>query len=131
MARRSPKQFLVMLLAVLLTAGFSLSAAQASIMSAKMATMTGMAMPSDTGMATDTASTMDSDCGAFLKGADDNGNPMQCPPTCIAPVLAVLPQGLAATMMLRAQQPAPSPYPLLRGHAPLPDPSPPKSSDHA
>ncbi|WP_245319649.1 hypothetical protein [Mesorhizobium temperatum] len=120
-----------MLLAVFLTAGFSLSAAQATIMSAKMATMTGMTMAGDAGMATDAASTMDSDCGACLVGADDNGNPMQCPPTCIAPVLAVLPQGLAATMMLRAQQPEPSPYPLLCGHAPLPDPSPPKPSDHA
>ncbi|TIS48174.1 MAG: hypothetical protein E5W93_19115, partial [Mesorhizobium sp.] len=37
MGRLSPKHLLVMLLAVVLTAGFSLSAAQASIMSVRMA----------------------------------------------------------------------------------------------
>jgi hypothetical protein len=127
MARWLPKQFLVMLLAVFLTAGFSLPAAQASAMAAKTTTMTDMAMPSDAGMAKVAAT--DSDCGACLKGASDTGNPMHCPPTCIAPAMAVLPQGLAMTMVLRAQQPTPLPYPQFRGHSPLPDPSPPRPRD--
>ncbi|WP_292450150.1 hypothetical protein [Mesorhizobium sp.] len=120
---------LMMLLAVLLSAGFSLSAAQASIMSAKMTEMTGMAMAADAGMATDTA--MNGDCGACLKGAGDNGNPMQCPPSCIAPVLAVLPQGLAITLVPLPSQPSALPTPVLHGRSALPDPSPPKPSNHA
>ncbi|QND68458.1 hypothetical protein HB777_33965 [Mesorhizobium loti] len=132
MARLSPKHLLVMLLAVLLTAGFSLSAAQASVMSARMA-MTGseMAMATDTGMAkmSDMGTATDGDCKACLKGAGDIGNPMHCPPTCIAPVLAVLPQDLAMTVVPLVSQPSALPTPLLHGRSSLPDPTPPRPSD--
>ncbi|CCV11943.1 hypothetical protein [Mesorhizobium sp. STM 4661] len=123
MARWSPKYVLVMLLAVFLTAGFSLSAAQASVMSVKMAS--GMTMPSDAGMSgMGTAG----DCSACLKGAGDTGNPMHCPPTCIAPAFAMLPQNLAVMMVPPAQQPSPLPTPFLHGRSTLPEPSPPRPS---
>ncbi|QND68766.1 hypothetical protein HB777_12875 [Mesorhizobium loti] len=128
MAHWSPKHILVMLLAVFLTAGFSLAGAQASVMSAKM-TMTaesGMAMAPDTGMAKMADNAMNGDCKACLKGVGDNGNPMHCPPTCIAPVLAVLPEDLALTVVPQAQQPSALPTPLLHGRSSLPDPSPPR-----
>ena len=134
MAHWSPKHVLVMLLSVFLTAAFSLSGAQASVMSARMtmATDSDMVMRSDTGRAkmSDVATAADRDCQACLKGTSDTGNPMPCPPTCIGPALAVLPQGFAVTV-LRAQQPTPSLYLLFPGHVPLPDPSPPRPSDHA
>ncbi|WP_192177414.1 hypothetical protein [Mesorhizobium amorphae] len=131
MARLSPKHLLVMLLAVLLTAGFSMSAAQASTMSAAM-TMTaddGMAMAANAGMAKMADDGMKGDCKACLKDTGDNGNPMHCSPTCIAPVLAVLPQGLAMTTAPRVRQPSALPTPLLHGRSSLPDPYPPRPSD--
>lgn len=129
MARCSPKQFLVMLLAVFLTAGFGLGGAQASVMSAEMMTTmsdnaTAMYPDADMTMSSDMAG----DCQACSESAGDKGNPKHCPPTCIAPVLAVLPQDLAATTASR-QQPTALPTPLLHGRSSLPDPSPPKSSD--
>jgi hypothetical protein len=131
MARLSPRQILALLLAVLLTAGFSLSGAQASVMSAKMTMMTtDMAMPSDAGMSgmSDMGTAADSDCKACLKGAGDTGNPMHCPPTCIAPAFAVLPQDLAVMMVPPAQQPSPLRTPFLHGRSTLPEPSPPRPS---
>ncbi len=129
MACSSPKHVLVMLLAVFLTAGFSFSAARASVMSAKMTMMTGsgMTMPADVSMATGSA--MNGDCKACLKGASDNGNPIHCPPVCVAPVLAVLPQDLAMRIVLRAQQPSALPAPFLRGRSSVPDPFPPRPID--
>lgn len=132
MARLSPKHLFVMLLAVFLTAGFSLSAAQASVMSAKMAMTAddGMAMSTDTGMGKMAAdATMDGDCKACLKDAGGSDNPMHCPPTCIAPVLAVLPQDLTVTAVPRPQQPPALPTPFLSGRSSLPDPYPPRSSN--
>ena len=131
MARWSPKHALVMLLAVFLTAGFSLSATQASVMSAKMmmTTGSGMAMPADTGMAEMADTGMNGNCNACLNGAGDTGKPMHCPPTCIAPVLALLPQGLAITVVPSVQQPSARPMPLLHGRSSSPDPFPPKSID--
>lgn len=113
-----------MLLAVLLTAGFSLSAAQAGVMSATMAS--GMAMTADAGMGA--GSTMKDDCKACLKDMGDNGNLKQCQPVCIAPVLAVLPQDFAVTMTPRLQQPSALPTPFLRGRSSPPDPFPPRPS---
>ncbi|MBN9218504.1 MAG: hypothetical protein J0I79_11155 [Mesorhizobium sp.] len=129
MACSSPKHVLVMLLAVFLTVGFSFSAAQASVMSAKMTMMTGsgMTMPADVGMATGSA--MNGDCKACLKGTSDSGNPIHCPPVCVAPVLAVLPQDLAIRMVLRAQQPSALPARFLRGRSSVPDPFPPRPID--
>ena len=126
MARLSPKHLLVMLLAVFLTAGFSLSAAQASFMSARMAD--AMAMPADMGMVKIADAGMKGDCKACLKDTSDNGNPMHCPPTCIAPVLAVLPQGLAMTTAPRLRQPTALPAPFLHARSSLPDPYPPRPS---
>lgn len=131
MAGLSPKHLLVILLAGFLTAGFSLSASQASVMSAKM-TMTaddGMAMSSDTGMGKMAAdASMNCDCKACLKDTGGNGGPMHCPPSCIAPVLAVLPQDFAMTVAPRIQQPSALPSPFLHGRSSLPDPYPPRPS---
>lgn len=129
MACSSPKHVIVMLLAVFLTAGLSFSAAQASVMSAKMTMMTGsgMTMPADVGTATGSA--MNGDCKACLKGASDNGNPIHCAPVCVAPVLAVLPQVLAIRVVPRAQQPSALPAPFLRGRSSVPDPFPPRPTD--
>jgi hypothetical protein len=131
MARRSPKHVLVMLLAVFLTAGFSLSAAQTSVMSAKMmmTTGSGITMPTGTGMAKMADTAMNGDCNACLKGAGDTGKPRHCPPTCIAPVLAVLPQSLAIAVIPPVQRPSALPMPFLHGRSSLPDPFPPKSTD--
>jgi len=126
MAKPSPKHLLVMLLAVFLTAGFSLSAAQASVMSAKMtmAADEGMTMPSGMGKMVDAA--MNGDCKACIKGAGDNGNPMHCPPSCISPVLAVLPQDFTVKAVPPMQQPSGQPAASLHGRSSLPDPYPPR-----
>ncbi|KUM24938.1 hypothetical protein AU467_28285 [Mesorhizobium loti] len=126
MARLSPKHLLVMLLAVFLTAGFSLSAAQAGVMSARMAGESAMAMPAADGMGKMAGAAMGEDCKACLKDLGGKNGPMHCPPDCIAPVLAVLPQDLAMTIVPRMQQPSPPLAPLLRGRSLLPDPSPPR-----
>lgn len=131
MAGLSPKHLFVMLLAAFLTAGFSLSAAQASVMTAKMAIAAddGMAMPSDTGMNKMAAdATMTGDCKACLKDAGGSDNPMHCSPTCIAPVLAVLPQAVVMTAVSPVQQPSALAAPFLRGRSSLPDPYPPRPS---
>ncbi|TIR96917.1 MAG: hypothetical protein E5X19_11890, partial [Mesorhizobium sp.] len=64
MARLSPKHLLAMLLAVLLTAGFSLSVAQASVMSSRMASENAMAMPAADGMGKMADGAMHHDCKA-------------------------------------------------------------------
>ncbi len=126
MARLSPKHLLVMLLAIFLTAGFSLSAAQASIMSVRMADT--MAMPADSGMAKMAETAMKGDCNACLKDTGDKGSSMQCSPVCIAPALAVLPQDFGATRAPSMQQPLAMPVPFLHGRSSLPDPYPPRSN---
>ena len=126
MARLSPKHLIVMLLAVLLTAGFSLSAAQTAVMPALM---TGaMAMSADAGMGKMTEGAMTGDCKACLKDMGGKSGSKQCPPVCIAPVLAVLPQDLALTMVSLIEQPSALPDPFLRGQGFLPDPLPPRPS---
>lgn len=122
MATLSPKHLLVMLLAVILTVGFTLSVAQASVMPATMK------MTADDGIATPANVDMTADRKACLKEAGDNGNPMHCPPTCTAPVLAVLPQDVAVTTVLDLRQQLTLRAPFLRGRSSLPDPFPPKSS---
>lgn len=121
-AKLSPKHLLVMLLAVFLTAGFSMSVAQASAMSATMT------MAVDDGMAMTTNAGMKGDCKACLKDAGGSANPMHCPPSCIATVLAVLPQGFAVATVPRLQQSPSLPAPFLRGRSSLPDPYPPRPS---
>lgn len=130
MARLLPKHLLVMLLAVFLTAGFSLSAAQASVMSANM-TMTaddGMAMSSGADTGKMAGATMTSDCKACLKDTGGSDNPMHCPPTCIAPALAVLPQAVAVTAISPMEQPSALPAPFPHGRSSVPDPYPPRPS---
>ncbi|MBZ9963116.1 hypothetical protein [Mesorhizobium sp. BR1-1-2] len=122
MARLSPKHLLVMLLAAFLAAGFSLSTAQAGVMSAMMAG--GMTMAADAGMGAGGA--MQGDCTACLKDMGDNGSLKQCPSVCIAPVLAVLPQDFAVTMALRPKQPLAQSTPFLHGRSSPPDPFPPR-----
>lgn len=132
MARLSPRHVFALLLAVFVTVGVNVSAVQAGAMSVKMAITpeASMAMASDTGMTMPgMGAGSDSDCKACLKGARDTGNPMHCPPICIAPVLAVLPQGLAITLAPPVQQPSALPTPFLHGRSSLPDPFPPKSID--
>ncbi|MER9653170.1 hypothetical protein NKJ26_06590 [Mesorhizobium sp. M0152] len=122
MARLSPKHLAVMLLAVFLAAGLSLSAAQAGVMPATMAS--GMAMAADAGMGAGGA--MKGDCNACLKDMADKGSLKQCPPVCIAPMIGVLPQDLAVTMALRPQQPSAQSTPFLHGRSSPPDPFPPR-----
>ncbi len=125
----SPKHLFVVLLALFLTAGFSLSAVQASAMSARMMVVeSSMAMPVHTGMGKMADASMNGDRKAWVKHAGGSDNPIHCPPTCIAPVLAVLPQGLAMITAPRAQQPSAMPAPFLRGRNSLPDPFPPRPS---
>ena len=130
MARLSPRHVFALLLAVFVTVGVSVSAVQASTMAVNMAmaSKADMAMTSETGMPGMGAAS-DSDCNACIKGAGDNGNPMHCPPTCIAPVLALLPLEFAAMTVIRAPLPSALPTPFLHGRSSLPDPFPPKSID--
>lgn len=98
-------------------------------MSAKMA-MTpsiGMTMLSDTNMTMPDMRAAGS-CAACQKGSGDNGNPMHCPPVCVAPVLAMLPQAFELNLMKLTARLFAWQYPLLSGRNSVPDPSPPKSS---
>lgn len=124
MARLSPRHLLIMLLVVFLTAGFSLSAVQASTMTIRMAN--AMAMHADPGMGKMAETPMKGDCNACSKETDDKGKPMQCPAVCVAPVLAVLPQDFGVTSMPTAQQPLALPAPFLHGRSSVPDPYPPR-----
>lgn len=128
MARLSPRHVFALLLAVFVTVGISLSAVQASNMSVTMI------MASETG-SSDAVTSMsvmgavtDSDCKACFKSTGDNESPMHCPPTCVAPVLAVLPLAFASTT-IRAPEPSALPVPFLHGRNSSPDPFPPKPSD--
>lgn len=124
----SPKHVLVMLLAGFLAVGLSLTTVQASVMSARMMMMTGSGMTvPGTSAIVDTA--MDGACKACLKGSGDSGNVIHCPPMCVAPVLAVLPHGLAMRMAMRAQRLSARPAPLLHGRRSVPDPFPPRPND--
>lgn len=82
----------------------------------------------DSGMAMskmgDTA--MNGDCKACPKNAGGSDNPMHCPPSCIAPVFAVLPQDLTVTVLPPVSQPSTLPPLFLRGRSFLPDPYPPR-----
>ncbi|MDX8464781.1 hypothetical protein RFM26_03675 [Mesorhizobium sp. VK23B] len=124
MARLSPKHLIVMLLAVFLTAGFSLSAAQASVMPVRMAG--AMTMPADMGMGKMAETPMKGDCSACLKDTGAKGSPVQCPAVCVAPALAVLPQAFGVVPVPSVQQPSALPTPFLHGRSSMPDPYPPR-----
>lgn len=128
----SPRHVFALLLAVFVTVGVSASAVQASTMAVKMtiAAEADMTMASETGMTMPSmGAAADIECNACLKDTGHTGNPMHCPPTCIAPVLAVLPLEFAAMTRIRAPLPSALPTPFLHGRSSLPDPFPPKSND--
>lgn len=129
-ARLSLKRLFLALLAVFLTAEFSMSAAQANVISAtmKMTADDDKAMPANAGMGKMVYFGMKGDRKACLKGTGDNSNPTHCPPTCIAPALAVVPEGLIMMTDPCLQQPSALPVPFLRGRSSLPDPFPPRPS---
>jgi len=109
-------------LAVFMTAGFALSAVQATDMAAKMA------MASDMGTSTNGASTNNACQGCPTQDSDDCTKAMSCTAACVAPVLAVLPQGVPA-MLLAKPSSSGTAYPLLHGWASPPDPYPPRPTD--
>ncbi|RWB96382.1 MAG: hypothetical protein EOQ57_27005 [Mesorhizobium sp.] len=111
-----------MLLAAFLAVGFSSSAAQASVAPLMTKVESGMAMAKMSNTA------MIGDCSACLKGAGDSRGQVKCLPTCIAPVLGVLPQAIAVTLVPRMEQPLALLTPFLRGRSLLPDPIPPRPS---
>lgn len=114
----SARKLIALLLAVFIAAGMSLSIAQASSMTAKMATLSEMDMP-DHG-----------DCQDCPDQPRDNGmKAMACGNVCAAPVLATLP--VAAVPVLVGEKAASivAGDPLLHGRALRPDPYPPRTSD--
>ena len=133
MARLSPKRIFVLLLAVFVTTGASLSVVQAGNMAAtmSMATDNAAAMTVENGMVAmaDMQAAPGGDCKACIKHVGDNGKLTHCPPTCIAPALAMLPSAAGMVPVLPIQQPSGSSTPRLDGRNFLPDPSPPRSSD--
>lgn len=117
MKRCSARKLVALLLAVFVTVGMSLSAVQASGMSAKMA------------MASDMLGSVHDGCpGCPTSGGNDGMKATACGIVCVAPVLAVLPEGAS---MAAVQKPAsfPVPEPLLRGRRAQPDPYPPRTTD--
>lgn len=132
MGRLSPRHVFALMLAVFVTVGVSVSVVQANTMALNMAmaSKAGMAVASETAMTmAGMGATADSDCKACLKGTGDTGNLMHCAPTCIAPVLAVLPHAFAAIAVVQASASPALPEPMRRGRSSLPDPFPPKSVD--
>lgn len=120
MARLSPKHLVVLFLALFLTAGFCLSAAQASIMSARMA---GTTVSQGHGLA-DMA--MKRGCATCAK--DSAGKvAMPCSSACLAAAPALVPQAIAIATVPPVQQPSTWPAPFLHGRTSLPEPYPPKA----
>ena len=117
MKHRSVRQLVLVLLAVFVAAGMGLSVAQASGMTARMATMSDMTMP-DHG-----------DCQGCPDQPGDGGmKAMACGSVCAAPVIAPLPlatalpagESLAFVAALDL---------FLNGRTLPPDPDPPRTSD--
>ncbi|OAP35321.1 hypothetical protein AU381_25960 [Sinorhizobium glycinis] len=119
MKRWSARQLIPLLLAVFVAAGMSLSAAQASVMTAKMTTMAEMDMSSEAGCL---------DCPAY--SPDSGMKAMACGVVCAAPVLAALPTALPLPSCETAVS-LPPREALLHGRALPPEPYPPRTSDIA
>lgn len=114
--RWSIRHVFALLLAAFVAAGLSLSSVQASDMTVNMT------MASDMGMSAG------GDCaGCPGEGADD-GKMTGCPQVCIAPVLAIVPQGLTAVVIVPTPHLTPMPSAYLHGRSAVPDPYPPRSS---
>jgi len=117
MTHWSARQLFALVLAVFIAAGMSLSVAQASSMSAQIATMTEMGMSAEGGC---------QDCPD--QPGDSGMKAMNCGVACAAPVFAVLPASVLIPTSERAACFAVDDS-LLRGRALLPDPYPPRTSD--
>ncbi|WP_234841781.1 hypothetical protein [Sinorhizobium meliloti] len=117
MTHWSARQLIPLLLAVFVAAGMGLSAAQASIMTAKMTTMAEMDMASEAGCL---------DCPDH--SPDTGMKAMACGTVCAAPVLAALPvaESLPAGEKAASLPPGDT---LLHGRALPPEPYPPRTSD--
>ena len=116
--RRSPvRQLLVLILAVLVTAGMGLSAVEASQMTVKMAIAADMGMAGHDG------------CPGCPDGNGNNGmKAMPCAALCAAPLLAVLPQAEPIGLITMASA-DPLVMPVLHGRVPTSDPVPPRTTD--
>ena len=110
----SARQLVALFLAVFVTVGTSLSAAQASDMTVKME------------MAFDMGGSGHDPCqGCPAGGGDDGMKAISCAAICVAPMLAVLP--LAEPVMLVHKTVSfMARYPLLNGKASPPEPYPPR-----
>ncbi|MDX8477956.1 hypothetical protein RFN28_05590 [Mesorhizobium sp. VK24D] len=108
---------LVLLLAVLVTAGLGSPVVQASGMATKMA------------MASDMGASGHGDCGACPTGGKNGSKAMTCPLACTAPLVAIpshgssapSPQMTLAVFIVRHE--------LLHGLTSPPDPFPPRTTD--
>jgi hypothetical protein len=109
---RSHSRIFALLLAILVAAGFGLSAVQATTMPVRMSTT------ADIGSYCDYA--------ACPVGTRDDGCSICCPQLCIAPV-AVLPQDLVVGTNVQKPLPFLSLMALLHGRNSLPDPFPPRA----
>ncbi|GAA2888747.1 hypothetical protein GGQ99_005201 [Aminobacter niigataensis] len=114
--RWSIRHVFALLLAAFVAAGLSLSSVQASDMAVKMTMASDMGMPADGG------------CTACPDDSTDGGKMTACPQVCIAPVLAIVPQGLAAVVVALTPHLTPMPSAYLHGRAAVPDPYPPRPS---
>lgn len=113
---RPYRRAIVLILAVFVAAGMSLSFAQAARMSV------GMIVMSDMGAGND-------NCSGCPGNADDGSTAMPCWPVCVTPVLAVLPQDPAGLSAIQASELPSLPSAPLHGQTSLPDPSPPRPGD--
>lgn len=117
MRHRLARQFVALLLAALVAAGMGLSAAQASGMAAKMATISEMGM------------SVHGDCQDCPDGSADRGmKAMACGTVCAAPAVAPLPIAALVPTGEKATPFAVGDLPL-NGRALPPDPDPPRTSD--
>lgn len=117
MNRCSARKLVAMFLAVFVTVGMSLSAVQASGMSARMA------------MASDMAGSSHDGCQGCPTGSDDGMKAMACGSICTAPALAVLPEQGASMPALQKPVPFAVRDPLRDGRLAPPDPHPPRTTD--
>ncbi|MGV1955516.1 hypothetical protein ACQZ5G_01310 [Agrobacterium sp. 22-214-1] len=106
-----------MFLAVFVAVGMSLSVAEATMMSMKMA------------MASDMSGSMHDGCPDCPKGSGDDGmKAMVCSVVCATPILAVLPEGVSVPVVEQHAS-LPKGDSLLHGTRAPPDLHPPRTTD--
>ncbi|MFF0950812.1 hypothetical protein ACFYE9_25030 [Rhizobium leguminosarum] len=113
MKRWSARKLIALFLAVFVAVGMSLSVAQTTGMSMKMA------------MASVTTGSMHDGCPDC---PDDDMKAMACSVVCTTPVLAVLPEGASVRVVGQIAS-FPTSNPLLRGTRAPPDLHPPRTTD--